>query len=1579
MQSLNSDSAILDTYTTTAADQGNYIGCTVTYLGTTVTETERTQCLTAPGPVATMYGLRFDGDRDSNLAKSVDVGTTYTASIWVKFASTNGKYNTLLAKDGSNFVWQINPELTSMALATTDPATVVSYTFPQNQWIHLVVTQSDSNIQVFVNGSSIHSSSITPKPFTASSLNFEGTNGRINGYLSEVYFVEQALPPEVFGKNFEPYGWGPLDSSQIKENIGEAVISPYDTRANTSQVWSNQVTATTGTVNPSYPITNAFDGNFSTFALFSTNTGVYGVSPEIGVAGDVVTYYGTNGGGTITINGTTVTGVDGGVIANPSDPITLSAPITSIGVGSNCSWGGLAINGRLLVDQGVWNNSQNWSASNTGTWESAPLSVLSLFDGDLTTSGYATSNNAEVNFTGLTAQTSIRVYGLESAAGDWALTLGGSSQNINLPVGEPNVGWVNVSAVFPVSVDQIKQINGGKGRVYALEIDGAILVDAGAQWNTSQLWSSGTATNVNPDNPMTNAFDGNTTTFAATPSGPSEEASLQFSTGVSVTASTSVEFYVGVGGGNQAGSIAVGNNGSKDFTLPNATITGGGWRTLPIASFPYTFNQIWTARDGAGQGGGLAAVRVDGVLLVDQGSFGANGFYLPFNPEAVGVDYSSSIEVEQAGYTFKDPQYCFDGKLNTFGVTPTNGLSASFPSVAAIPTGLLEVYGVAQSASCSVKFDDVQVAVMPDNYGGWTTVGNLDNVEKLSISSSGQITVAAFRINGEILVDHNSIGVDDSGNGNDFYDQGFVINSAPIRIENITYSDVNSKGTPTDPLLYYSPTVPISGVSTNLDYDYWLRSNGPGNVASVQFSQPMNGYMFVIGSTRPEYSLDSGTWTYTGTNNYKWIKVLFTNTSLIEVRSGEDTQFAGLGFIYDENDNQILVQNDPPYGPNYLLDTVTDTPLMNYAVLQNATNGNLSATSKTNNGTTSTLAVVGKVYAECMANTVVSGTSVSLKDSSKSALQSNTDISNGDLIGIAVDEDGNYQFYKNGSAVSVGVGTVSTANGIYIGGNNEAEVNGGLVFNFGQQPFVASNVTYDQATGTVEIPADLSPYEQRANTSQVWSSKAVGNPATPAANATDGDLSSLARSTNGSFVEWDFTGLSLNGPLRIYPAVGSSTTGTKLEVNGIDKTPDLTNGAWSSISGITSTTSIKIYADADNNLVGIFGIEVDGRLLVDQGVWDNSQNWSDSVDASSFVQNPVFTQFSPNLIFTGNPPSSSDNNTAVLGNGTITFDPPIVAPAGSKIYVNVKGSGGDPGNFTTNSGTYTCPVPNYGWVDVGTTLSSITLKNIAASSGDYFSGVRIDDTILVDSGDQWNTSQVWSSDTTCSSTTTTSSSILDAFDGSIDTQVISSGRNGTTLTFAPNVSVPISQSIEVYLSVNALGEDPNAGYTYSLDGTSLEVLGSPASTGWVTLTGFAGKSISSSTPLVIEVTTGTPQLWLSAIRIDGVILVDPTGGTYNTLFQTWEQTKAALLKARAEGNEERVSQLEAILVRQAVPFDRDTQYPKGTIVNIKGFLFEALVDGADVSIEDFVSSFFTVKSPEWAYLEVKVPEEVTVG
>ena len=58
------------------------------------------------------------------------------------------------------------------------------------------------------------------------------------GWLpSDVYFVENALENEVFGKDFDA-GWGPLDSSVVKENL-KVKTSPYDTRPNYGEKWSD--------------------------------------------------------------------------------------------------------------------------------------------------------------------------------------------------------------------------------------------------------------------------------------------------------------------------------------------------------------------------------------------------------------------------------------------------------------------------------------------------------------------------------------------------------------------------------------------------------------------------------------------------------------------------------------------------------------------------------------------------------------------------------------------------------------------------------------------------------------------------------------------------------------------------------------------------------------------------------------------------------------------------------------------------------------------------------------------------------------------------------------------------------------------------------------------------------------------------------------------------------------------------------------------------------------------------------------------------------------------------------------------
>ena len=45
--------------------------------------------------------------------------------------------------------------------------------------------------------------------------------------------------------------------------------------------------------------------------------------------------------------------------------------------------------------------------------------------------------------------------------------------------------------------------------------------------------------------------------------------------------------------------------------------------------------------DSANSWTALYGVELDGEILVDGGSFGANGFHLPFNPDAAGANYSS--------------------------------------------------------------------------------------------------------------------------------------------------------------------------------------------------------------------------------------------------------------------------------------------------------------------------------------------------------------------------------------------------------------------------------------------------------------------------------------------------------------------------------------------------------------------------------------------------------------------------------------------------------------------------------------------------------------------------------------------------------------------------------------------------------------------------------------------------------------------------------------------------------------------------------------------------------------------------
>ena len=91
------------------------------------------------------------------------------------------------------------------------------------------------------------------------------------------------------------------------------------------------------------------------------------------------------------------------------------------------------------------------------------------------------------------------------------------------------------------------------------------------------------------------------------------------------------------------------------------------------------------------------------------------------------------------------------------------------------------------------------------------------------------------------------------------------------------------------------------------------------------------------------------------------------------------------------------------------------------------------------------------------------------------------------------------------------------------------------------------------------------------------------------------------------------------------------------------------------------------------------------------------------------------------------------------------------------------------------------------------------------------------------------------------------------------------------------------------------------------------------------------------------------------------------------MYQTWEQQKGAALRlaeARVAEDQQRISQLEEVIIAQAQPFERDKVYNAGDIVDVGGSLFEALVDGADITRTDLRKQA-ELDNPEWADLEIR--------
>ena len=188
------------------------------------------------------------------------------------------------------------------------------------------------------------------------------------------------------------------------------------------------------------------------------------------------------------------------------------------------------------------------------------------------------------------------------------------------------------------------------------------------------------------------------------------------------------------------------------------------------------------------------------VIKANVGDFGTEGFYLPFNPNASGLNYENTVTTSST-YTLSRIDHAFDGDLNTKVLNEPHSVSTdNFQTIIfAVPfTDVTSVkfYGFngdtggTPNVGYRINTEAYQAPTNPGNNGfDWQDLSpqlaNTGNtVSSVSVKWDANVTTdsrcgfRAIEINGELLLSYNGIGLDDSGNGNDFQDNNFLLSDS---------------------------------------------------------------------------------------------------------------------------------------------------------------------------------------------------------------------------------------------------------------------------------------------------------------------------------------------------------------------------------------------------------------------------------------------------------------------------------------------------------------------------------------------------------------------------------------------------------------------------------------------------------------------------------------------------------------------------------------------------------------------------------------------------------------------------------
>ena len=221
---------------------------------------------------------------------------------------------------------------------------------------------------------------------------------------------------------------------------------------------------------------------------------------------------------------------------------------------------------------------------------------------------------------------------------EWVQIDGAGLQDVEATAAELGGEFINLT---------LKAQGGGgakSGHCAAIWIDGRYLQTGGPipdeidEWNTSQVWSDNFVLS-NPDtsySDTTKSFDGDLTTRSGSITTPFNGDSQTITHTCSAISCTSLRVHARLNTNSTGTIVAAGQTVNLD---PDNT---DKWYTFTGSFSDYEgLTATITNTSNMSAGVYIHAIEVNGEILVDGGSFGANGFHLPFNPAAESQSWSS--------------------------------------------------------------------------------------------------------------------------------------------------------------------------------------------------------------------------------------------------------------------------------------------------------------------------------------------------------------------------------------------------------------------------------------------------------------------------------------------------------------------------------------------------------------------------------------------------------------------------------------------------------------------------------------------------------------------------------------------------------------------------------------------------------------------------------------------------------------------------------------------------------------------------------------------------------------------------